>query len=369
MSRMTSWPGTSSTVTAEVHGAVVVVVDPLDRRRRPADEVVLRRRVGGRPQHDRVAAPVGDPVHLGRRPRPRAGRHRHPPVQVHQLLRRRPRRALEHLPHRRVLRGRRLALLVREREHVDQQRLLDLGRVEQAALALGRDLRVVGEHDRGAEHRVVLRRGEHRPRVDLLAARRPRAARRSGPPATRPTTCVESSECRSASPRSSPSGTSVWFSTADRHAAAVRSASEARARAGRRSRTSTVPGAAAGRSGGRSPWWRTPLACRKCTSPREPWQPASQALDLQHGRTSPRCPPRRRAGRRSRTASASRSSSRPACTGRARSPRTAACRRARQASSSSSATQASNDGSPADALRSCSRSSVEVCSRTQPPPG
>ena len=80
---------------------------------------------------------------------------------------------------------------------MDQQRLLDLGRVEQVALALGRDLRVVGQHDRGAEHRVVGLRGEHRPGVDVLAALAS-SGEMKRPPATRPTTCVESSECSSA---------------------------------------------------------------------------------------------------------------------------------------------------------------------------
>ena len=40
------------------------------------------------------------------------------------------------------------ALGVAQRVHVEQQRLLDLGVVEQVAAALGRDLRVVGQHDR-----------------------------------------------------------------------------------------------------------------------------------------------------------------------------------------------------------------------------
>ena len=56
------------------------------------------------------------------------------------------------------------ALGVAEHLHVEQQRLLDLGGVEQAAAALGRDLRVVGQHDRRAEDRVVGRGGEHRDR-------------------------------------------------------------------------------------------------------------------------------------------------------------------------------------------------------------
>ena len=38
---------------------------------------------------------------------------------------------------------------------MQQQRLLDLGAVEQVAAALGRELRVVGQHDRRAQHRVV----------------------------------------------------------------------------------------------------------------------------------------------------------------------------------------------------------------------
>jgi hypothetical protein len=61
------------------------------------------------------------------------------------------------------------ALAIAERVHVQEQRLLDLGAVEQAAAALGRDLRVVGEHDRGPEQDVVLRGREHRPCVHTRA--------------------------------------------------------------------------------------------------------------------------------------------------------------------------------------------------------
>ena len=61
-------------------------------------------------------------------------------------------RALDHRAHRRVGLLELGALAVAERQHVQQQRLLDLGRVEQAAAALGRELRVVGQHDRRAEH-------------------------------------------------------------------------------------------------------------------------------------------------------------------------------------------------------------------------
>ena len=53
---------------------------------------------------------------------------------------------------------------------MQQQRLLDLGRVEQAAAALGGDLRMVGQDDRGAEQHVVVGRGQHREGVDAAAA-------------------------------------------------------------------------------------------------------------------------------------------------------------------------------------------------------
>ena len=66
---------------------------------------------------------------------------------------------------------------------MQQQRLLDLGRVEHAAAALGGELRVVGEHDRGAQHGVVGLRGEHGPGVDLRAALRQQ--RRGEAPAVR----------------------------------------------------------------------------------------------------------------------------------------------------------------------------------------
>ena len=92
------------------------------------------------------------------------------------------------------------ALGVAEREHVEQQRLLDLGVVEEVAAALGRDLGMVGQHDRRAEHRVVLRRGEHRIGVQVVPAA-PRAARGSGPPRCGAPRGWRCSECISASPR------------------------------------------------------------------------------------------------------------------------------------------------------------------------
>ena len=64
----------------------------------------------------------------------------------------------DHLTHRRVLALDLLTFGVAQGLDMEQQRLLDLGRVEQAAAALGRDLRMIGEHDGRADHRIVLRR-------------------------------------------------------------------------------------------------------------------------------------------------------------------------------------------------------------------
>ena len=64
-------------------------------------------------------------------------------------------RTLDHLGHLRVAACDRLAFLVRECLHMEQQRLLDLGRIEQAPLAGASELGMVGEDDRRAEHRVV----------------------------------------------------------------------------------------------------------------------------------------------------------------------------------------------------------------------
>ena len=57
----------------------------------------------------------------------------------------------------------------RERVHVEEERLLDLGRVEEAPAALGRELGVIGQHDRGAEDDGVVGSREHGPRVDVVA--------------------------------------------------------------------------------------------------------------------------------------------------------------------------------------------------------
>ena len=91
-----------------------------------------------------------------------------PPVQGEHLLGRGPLGAVDHVPHRRVLCGDRLTLALRERLDVQQQRLLDLGVVEQVAQALRRHPRMVGEHDRRRQDRVVAWRREHREGVDAL---------------------------------------------------------------------------------------------------------------------------------------------------------------------------------------------------------
>ena len=74
-----------------------------------------------------------------------------------------------------------LALGVAQRLHVQQQRLLDLGRVEQAAAALRRDLRMVRQHDRGARAPRRRRRVASTGKVLTLVARA--LERRDEPPA------------------------------------------------------------------------------------------------------------------------------------------------------------------------------------------
>ena len=146
----------------DVHAVLVVAVDPLDRRHAPGPHAVLgrgRSRGAAPPSlavDDAVDAGVGQP---GRR-LGRGGRlgiaQRHPAVEAGELTGRDRRRPLDHLPHRRVGSGDLLPLAVAQHLDMQQQRLLDLGRVEQPTLALGRDLRMVGQHNRGADHRVVV---------------------------------------------------------------------------------------------------------------------------------------------------------------------------------------------------------------------
>ncbi len=65
--------------------------------------------------------------------------------------------------------GDRFALVIRQRVHMQHERLLDLGVVEQVAVAARRDLRVIGKHDRRPEDRVVVLARQHGPGVDALA--------------------------------------------------------------------------------------------------------------------------------------------------------------------------------------------------------
>src|SRR5215211_6438643 len=92
-------------------------------------------------------------------------------VQPHELLRREGLAPLQYLPPARVGGAHLFFLLVREVEDVQDEHLVDLGPVEQVAGALGGDLRIVVEDDRGREQRapVSLFPDEHGPRLHILA--------------------------------------------------------------------------------------------------------------------------------------------------------------------------------------------------------
>src|SRR5919107_3298971 len=92
-------------------------------------------------------------------------------VQSHEFLRRERLTPLQYLPPPRVGGAHLLLLLVREVEDVQDEHLIDLGPIEQVAGALGRDLRVVREDDRGGEQYVPLPflSDEDRPRLQVLA--------------------------------------------------------------------------------------------------------------------------------------------------------------------------------------------------------
>ena len=64
------------------------------------------------------------------------------------------------------------ALVLRQGVHVEQQRLLDLGVVEEVAEALRGQLRMVRQHDRRSENRPVLVAEQHGEGVDGLAGER-----------------------------------------------------------------------------------------------------------------------------------------------------------------------------------------------------
>src|ERR687889_2881965 len=92
-------------------------------------------------------------------------------VQSHEFLRRERLTPLQYLPPPRVGSAHLLFLLVREVEDVEDEHLVDLGPVEQVAWALGRDLRIVVEDDRGREHSasIPLLTNQHRPCLQVLA--------------------------------------------------------------------------------------------------------------------------------------------------------------------------------------------------------
>src|ERR671916_1107030 len=93
------------------------------------------------------------------------------PAQLHKLLRRERLAPLQYLPPPRVRGAHLFFLLVCEVENVQYEHLVDLGPVEQVAGALGGDLGVVVEDDRGGEHRAPLSflSDEDRPRLQVLA--------------------------------------------------------------------------------------------------------------------------------------------------------------------------------------------------------
>ena len=207
-------------------------------------------------------------------------------------------------------------------------------------MALGRDLRVVGQHD--GRRRAPCRRSSVASTgkmFDVLARRDRRGGVGPGatgeakrPPGARATRCVESSEARSALAAVQALGDlrRVVHAHRDAHEAAVeRRRGQARAALDGVERELVpvadrlVSGTARARSAATP--WRSPLGSRKATRP--PTDASCAAARARaasaRGRTCAARRPRRPAGRRCRTASASRSSSRPACTGRARSPRRA----------------------------------------------
>src|SRR4028118_1190971 len=93
------------------------------------------------------------------------------PVELHKFLRRKGLAPGQDLPPPRVGGAHLFFLLVREVEHVEYEHLVDLGPVEQVTGALGGDLGVVVEDDRGGEQHVRLPflPDEHRPGLQVLA--------------------------------------------------------------------------------------------------------------------------------------------------------------------------------------------------------
>ena len=211
-----------------------------------------------------------------------------PPVQGQQVVGRRRGGALDHGPDGGVLAGDLVALAVAEREDVQQQRLLDLGAVEQVAAALGCQLRVVGQHHRGAEQpssSSVARTGKVLTFSRRAAA--PAPSRSSGeanrPADSRSTGCVDSRLERSASARRGRAATAVVLCTQSvtRGRPPPRSSAASRTRPGRRQVERLDAGAASPTGSGPSSRRSaasggSPPASRKRTSPStvQPSRPA-----------------------------------------------------------------------------------------------
>ena len=223
---------------------------------------------------------------------------------------------------------------------------------------------VIGQHDRGAEHRLVGGAGEHRPDVRRCAG--PASSGETNrPPEISRTRWTEISEEASAPARSRPAATSLCC-------ARTRGRATCDPVPGRRPDRSAAskrpPGNSRGRPLARSPTGPSTalpldgLGCAHRSAPASATSP-SDRRGVGSGGRRPRAPPgargrgrlrtrrRRPAGRRSRTGSGWRSWSPRACRGTARSPRTAARttsfeRSVHQPAPSSSRRQASSVGRP-----------------------
>ena len=323
-----------------------------------------RRRIalGPGPQHELVAALERDPVDASRAARrgssaaPRGaparrrrvlGTRLQPAVQADDLLRRQRQRPLEHLADDRVLAGGLLALGVGQRVDVEDQRLLDLGVVEQVAAALGR--RSAGGRAARSPRPSTASSSAVASTGQMLTLSRPASSGEMKRPSDDLDDDMGRDQRRSAAPaaRSSPAATSavLWTHARTSDAAVVErlgAQREARRRRTRSRRPARRRRPARARPGARRPRWRSPLgrqvAQRRASASRRAG--SRHALEPRVVERARRTRPRRPAGRRSRTASGSRSWSPRACTGTARSPRTAARRRAPRALIASPAARA-----------------------------
>src|SRR5919199_3697179 len=169
----------------EVDPVLVVLLYGLDKRDLAGEREVHDVSAGPRPEHDPAplleldaanddAPKLGPPLLLPEEIHlvlPQHPEFADGPVQVHEFLRRKRLAPLQDLPCPRVGGAHLFLLLVREGEDVENEQLIYLRPVEQVAGALGGDLGVVVEDDRGREHHapLPLLSDEHGPRLYVLA--------------------------------------------------------------------------------------------------------------------------------------------------------------------------------------------------------